>query len=178
MTEPTRTGPIWPDDIFRALKAAGIRQVAHVPDAGHARLIESCNSDNAMQVVTLTTEEEGVAMLCGAHLGGQRGVLLVQSSGVGNCINMLSLPTTCRMPLVMLVTMRGEFGEFNPWQNAMGRATEDVLTAMQVACYRCERPDEVGLVVENALRYAFEGNRPVAVLLAQRLIGAKAFVNE
>ncbi|MCC7271806.1 MAG: phosphonopyruvate decarboxylase [Alphaproteobacteria bacterium] len=178
MTAPAPAAPTWPDDIFRALKAAGVRQVCHVPDAGHARLIRSCEGDNAMQVVTLTTEEEGVAMLCGAHLGGQRGVLLVQSSGVGNCINMLSLPTTCRMPLLMIVTMRGEFGEFNPWQNAMGLATEAVLTAMQVACYRCERADEVGLVVENALRYAFEGSRPVAVLLSQRLIGAKAFVNE
>ena len=117
-------------------------------------------------------------MLWGAHLGGDRGVLLVQSSGVGNCINMLSLPQTCRMPFMMIVTMRGEYGEFNPWQNAMGLATEAVLTAMQVVCYRCERAEEVGPTVENAARFTFEGGRPVAILLSQRLIGAKAFVNE
>ncbi|WP_374446830.1 thiamine pyrophosphate-binding protein [Stella sp.] len=177
MTEAA-AAPTWPDDIYRALKQAGIRQVAHVPDAGHARLIKCCEADNAMQVVTLTTEEEGVAMLCGAYLGGQRGVLLVQSSGVGNCINMLSLPQTCRMPFLMIVTMRGEYGEFNPWQNAMGRATEAVLTAMNVVCYRCDRPEDVGPTVANAARYTFEGGPPVAILLSQRLIGAKAFVNE
>jgi sulfopyruvate decarboxylase alpha subunit len=174
----TTAAPSWPDDIYRALKQMGVRQVAHVPDAGHARLIRSCEADNAMRVVTLTTEEEGVAMLCGTHLGGDRGVLLLQSSGVGNCVNMLSLMQSCRLPLVMIVTMRGEFGEFNPWQNGMGQATPAVLEAMKVTVYRCDRPEDVGPTVEGAGRIAFEGNCPVAVLLSQRLIGAKAFVNE
>ena len=95
-----------------------------VPDAGHSRLIRSFEADPETRVVTLTTEEEGVAMLAGAWLGGQRGVLLLQSSGVGNCINMLSLPAICHMPLLMLVTMRGDWGEFNPWQIPMGQGTQ------------------------------------------------------
>ena len=74
------------------LKDAGIRQVAMVPDAGHSRLIRSFEADPETRVVTLTTEEEGVAMLAGAWLGGERGVLLLQSSGVGNCINMILAP--------------------------------------------------------------------------------------
>jgi len=177
-TAAATAAPAWPAEIYRVLKEQRVRQVAHVPDAGHAWLIQRCQGDNEMEVVTLTTEEEGVAMLAGAHLAGDRGVLLVQSSGVGNCINMLSLPQTCRMPLVMIVTMRGEFGEFNPWQNAMGLATEAVLTAMQVVVFRCDRADEVGYVVEGAAKLAFESNRAVAVLLSQRLIGAKPFINE
>ena len=74
----------WPDEIYRVLKDAGVRQVAMVPDAGHSRLIRSFEADPETRVVTLTTEEEGVAMLAGAWLGGERGVLLLQSSGVGN----------------------------------------------------------------------------------------------
>ncbi len=110
----------WRDEIFAALKAADIRQVGYVPDAGHARLIELCHGDREIRAVPLTTEEEGVALVAGAWLGGQRAALLMQSSGVGNCINMLSLTRTCRFPLVMLVAMRGEWAEFNPWQVPMG----------------------------------------------------------
>ena len=81
----------WPDQIYGLLKEHGIRQVALVPDAGHSRLIKRCLADNDIKVVTLTTEEEGIGMLFGAWLGGEKGVLLMQSSGVGNCINMLSV---------------------------------------------------------------------------------------
>ena len=91
-SEPVAALPTWPDEIYRVLKDAGVRQVAMVPDAGHSRLIRAFEADPETRVVTLTTEEEGVAMLAGAWLGGERGVLLLQSSGVGNCINMLSLP--------------------------------------------------------------------------------------
>src|SRR5580765_8133703 len=105
--------PDWRDQTFAALKQAEIRQVAYVPDAGHSRLIELCRADPTMRAVTLTTEEEGIALAAGSWLGGQRAALLMQSSGVGNCINMLSLAKSCRFPLTLLVTMRGEWGEFN-----------------------------------------------------------------
>jgi hypothetical protein len=82
----------------------------------------------------LTTEEEGIALAAGAWLGGQRAVLLMQSSGVGNCINMLSLPVNCRMPFLTLVTMRGEWGEFNPWQVPMGTATPACARRRRRAC--------------------------------------------
>ena len=93
-----------------------MRQVAYVPDAGHTRLIERVHAAPAMTPVVLTTEEEGVALCAGAWLGGERSVLLMQSSGVGNCINMLSLIRLGRFPFLTLVTMRGEWGEVNPWQ--------------------------------------------------------------
>jgi len=166
----------WPSAIHQQLKSWDVRQVAHVPDAGHKRLIELCQADNGIAVVPLTTEEEGVALLAGAWLGGQRGALLMQSSGVGNCVNMLSLTRTCRLPLLMIVTMRGEWGEFNPWQVPMGRNTAAVLELCNVLCFRAERPDEVEPTVSAAARMAFEGPQAVAVLLAQRLIGAKSFV--
>ena len=165
----------WRDQIFAALQRWDIRQVAYVPDAGHARLIEQCQTSNAMRTVVLTTEEEGIALLAGAWLGGQRGALLLQSSGVGNIVNMLSLARTCRLPLLMLITMRGEWGEFNPWQVAMGKATPGVLEAMGVLLFSAERPDDVAPTIEAAARMAFEGPNATAVLLRQRLIGAKSF---
>ena len=110
-----------------------------MPDAGHAHLIEAAHADPDMRAVVLTTEEEGIALAAGAWLGGQRAVLLMQSSGVGNCINMLSLPVNCRMPFLTLVTMRGEWGEFNPWQVPMGTATPAVLAAAGVHVRRADR---------------------------------------
>jgi sulfopyruvate decarboxylase alpha subunit len=165
----------WPADIHRVMKEAGIRQVAYVPDAGHKRLIELCQADAEMQEVPLTTEEEGVALAAGAWLGGQRAALLLQSSGVGNCINMLSLMENCGFPVLMLVTMRGEYGEFNPWQVPMGRATQTCLEAMGASVLRVNAPAEVAETVAAAARLAFSSYRAVAVLLSQQLIGAKAF---
>ena len=129
----------WQHELYDLLRRHGITQFAYVPDAGHAILIDRSLADPGVHSVALTTEEEGVALLAGADLGGARGVLLMQSSGVGNCINMLSLIKGGRFPFLTLVSMRGDFGEGNPWQFAMGQATQPVLEAMGVICLRAER---------------------------------------
>jgi len=165
----------WPAHVFHELQTARVVQVAYVPDAGHGELIDLCHADTAMRAVSLTTEEEGVAMLAGAWLGGQRGALLLQSSGVGNCINMLALNQECRIPLLALVTMRGEWGEFNPWQAPMGQATEPALSAIGVRVYQVDTAEVIAETVRAAAMFAFSSYRAVAVLIGQRVIGAKRF---
>ena len=169
------TEPAWPGQIYDLLKTHAIRQVALVPDAGHATLIQRCLADNTIHVVTLTTEEEGIAMLAGAWLGGDKGILLMQSSGVGNCINMLSLATLHRTPMPMIVTMRGDFGEFNPAQIPMGNATQTVLEAMGTLVRRADHETDVAPTVDATIRMAFNTFRPTATLIGQRLLGAKTF---
>jgi sulfopyruvate decarboxylase alpha subunit len=166
----------WADSIHTLFKIHHVDMVSFVPDGGHKRLIELCQGDTTMQTVTLTTEEEGVALAAGAFLGGKRAALLMQSSGVGNCINMLSLPTVCNMPFLALVTMRGEWGEFNPWQVPMGQSTSAILEAIGVIVYRASSVEEIYPTVEAAIMLAFQSRRRVAVLLSQKLIGAKNFV--
>jgi sulfopyruvate decarboxylase alpha subunit len=166
----------WPAEIHAALKAHQVRQVAYVPDGGHTELLQLVHADASMTPVLLTSEQEGVGVLAGAWLGGQRAVLVMQSSGVGNCVNLLSLVKLCAFPFVALVTMRGEWGEFNPWQVPMGSATAAAFKLMDVPVQRAETPDQVAPVVNFALSMAFEGGTPQAVLLAQRLIGAKEFL--
>jgi sulfopyruvate decarboxylase alpha subunit len=173
---PDRHNTDWRDQVFAALKRAGIRQIGYVPDAGHARLIELCRADPQIRAVPLTSEEEGVGLAAGAWLGGERAALLMQSSGVGNCINLLSLIKACRFPLVMLVTMRGEWAEFNPWQVPMGSQAQPALELMDVLVYRVERPQEAAETVAAALAIAFDGDLAAAVLLSQRLIGAKEWL--
>ena len=165
----------WQDDLYDELRRHDVTQFAYVPDAGHSVLISRSLADAAVHSVRLTTEEEGVAMLAGADLGGRKGVLLMQSSGVGNCINMLSLIKGARFPFLTLVSMRGDYGEGNPWQFAMGQAVEPVLKAMDVMCLRVERPEEVLPTLRAALTMVFQAGQAVAVLLTQRLIGAKKF---
>jgi sulfopyruvate decarboxylase alpha subunit len=172
----TGDAPAWPADIFDVLKRFAVHVVGYVPDAGHTDLIRRVHVDNDMRAVLLTTEEEGVGLLAGAWLGNKRGALLMQSSGVGNCINMLSLAKLTRFPFFTIVTMRGEFGEFNPWQVPMGSTTPDALRLMDVQVLRASEPDEVRDVVEAGARFAYEGGTPTAVLLSQRLLGAKSFV--
>ncbi len=166
----------WQDEVFAVLTRAGVRQVSFVPDAGHSRLIALAQEHPEIRAVLLTTEEEGVALAAGAYLGGQRAVLLMQSSGVGNCVNMLSLPVNCRMPFLTLVTMRGEWGEFNPWQVPMGSATQRVLEAAGVHVFRADHAGQVAEIVAGAAALAFDSMVPAAVLLSQRLIGAKVWV--
>src|SRR6201994_2526056 len=166
----------WPEDIFEILQRFDVRQVPYVPDAGHSQLIKRVLAERSMRAVPLTTEEEGVALLAGAWTGGQRGALLMQSSGVGNCINMFSLTQIFRFPFLTLVTMRGEWGEFNPWQVPMGSTTPAVLELSGIKVLRASHPDEVRDVVEAAAGQAYNACTPSAVLLSQRLIGAKGFI--
>ena len=165
----------WPLEVFRALKAAQVRQVGYVPDAGHKRLIELCRAERRMDAVVLSTEEEGIGLAAGAWLGGARSALLMQSSGVGNCINALGMTRECRLPLLMLITMRGEHGEFNPWQVPMGQATPAVLGAMGVVVHEADEPEDVAPLVDAASRLAFGSYQAVAVLISQRVIGIKSF---
>ncbi|MEI7710225.1 MAG: phosphonopyruvate decarboxylase [Rhodospirillales bacterium] len=165
----------WPDRLYDLLRSANVTQFAYVPDAGHKVLINRSLADPNAYSIPLTTEEEGVALAAGADLGGERAVLLMQSSGVGNCINLLSLINGCRFPLLTLVSMRGDFGEGNPWQFPMGQATEPVLKAMGVIVLRCDAPEDVIPTVTAALTMVFQSSQAVAVLLGQRLLGAKKF---
>jgi sulfopyruvate decarboxylase alpha subunit len=177
VAKPKTRDPAWSAQLHRLFRQFEIRQVSFVPDAGHASLIRHCDADPGIQAVRLTTEEEGIALAAGAWLGGAKSVLLMQSSGVGNCINMLSMLAVCQIPLTMLVTMRGDWAEFNPWQVPMGRASQPVMEEMGVLVTRADREEDIVPMAEGALRISYNTLRPAAVLIGQRLLGAKTFQN-
>lgn len=163
----------WQDRLYELLRQHDVTQFAYVPDFGHSVMINHAIADPDVHAVALTTEEEGVAMVVGAELGGARAVLLTQSSGVGNCVNFFPMVSNLRSPFLALVTMRGDFGDHNSWQYGMGQAVEPVLKTMGVICLRVEREDEVLATVEAAIKMAFGALQPVAVILGQKLIGLK-----
>ena len=173
MPQESPPQPVWAEYIHRAFKEGAIQQVAYVPDAGHKELIQLCEADERMHAVPLTTEEEGIALLAGGWLGGQRGALLMQSSGVGNCVNMFSLAASCRLPFLTLVTMRGEWAEFNPWQIPMGKATPQAFEIMGTTVFRLERPEDAEEIISAACSLAFESDQQIAVLISQRMLGRK-----
>ncbi len=178
MAFDTTEAPVqsWREDVFTVLKAAGVKHIAYVPDAGHSTALKLAEADPDIHAVVLTTEEEGIGYLAGAWLGGERGALLMQSSGVGNCVNTLGLVASARFPFLTVVTMRGDWAEFNGHQNPMGQATETVLKAMGVMVWRADRPEDVAPLLRGAATMAFEGDAACAVLLGQRLIGEKEWV--
>jgi sulfopyruvate decarboxylase alpha subunit len=163
----------WPGALHRVLRRAGVSQANYLPDAGHAELINLLLQDPDVTATVLTTEEEGVAIAAGAWLGGARSVVLMQSSGVGNCINMLSLPVMAQIPLLCLVTMRGEWAEFNPWQAPMGQATAAALHAIGVRTFRADSPGALLEIASAAVIEAFESNQQIAILIGQRMLGEK-----
>jgi sulfopyruvate decarboxylase alpha subunit len=165
----------WPAAMHAALAARGVRLLAHVPDGGNAPLIALCETDPAIAVVPLTTEEEGVGVIAGAWLGGMRSVLAIQSSGVGNCGNLFAMLRSYTLPALLVVSMRGEWGEFVPWQIPMGQAAPDMLRLFGFDLFRIDRAEEAQEVTDHALRQAFLGGRMTALLVSQRLIGSKSF---
>lgn len=166
---------VWSKTIFDKLVEADVTLFSYVPDFGNAAIVDMAEENNATRAVLLSSEQEGVALCAGADLVGARGVLLMQSSGVGNCPNMLSLISGGRFPMLMIVTMRGEYGEQNPWQYPMGQAVQPVLEAMGMLCIRVERDDELEHAVDAALSAAFRAEQGVALILSQKFLGAKAF---
>ncbi len=174
-TKQDETARGWQHGVYDVLRAHNVTQFSYVPDAGHIILIDLSIADRDVHSIALTTEEEGVALAAGADLGGARSVLLMQSSGVGNCINFLSLMKGGNFPLLTLISMRGEFGEGNPWQMAMGQAVRPVFDAMGVICMDVTKPEDAVPTVEAAATMAFNANNAVAVLLTQQLLGAKVF---
>jgi len=165
----------WSAQVFQVLKDQDIGIVATVPDAGLSELLDLCEADPATTTVTLSSEEEGMGIVFGAWLGGKRGAVFMQSSGSGNCMNALTLAAGTRTPLVMLVTMRGQWGEFNPWQVAMGQATQSVFETMGVTCYEVTDPAEIAETFSAASALTFNGGGPTAVLVHQRALGTKEF---
>ena len=165
----------WSPDVLREMKARRIKTVCTVPDGGLTQLLNLVKADPDHRLVTLSTEEEGIGIVTGCWLGGERAMIAMQSSGVGNCINALGLPTALRAPCLMLITMRGQWGEFNPWQVPMGQGTRPVLEAMGVKCFPVDRADEVAETFGAAADLAFHGGLLSAVLISQRVIGTKGF---
>lgn len=175
MTEVPVSEHDWSSDVFAAMTARRISTVCTIPDGGLTRLLNLVKAAPAMQLVTLTTEEEGIGIATGVWLGGKRAMVAMQSSGVGNCINAVGYPLTLRGPLLLLVTMRGQWGEFNPWQVPMGQGTQTVLETMGVKCFPVDSAAQVGETFAAAADMAFNSQQSVAVLISQRIIGAKGF---
>ena len=175
-TVPSGTPIDWTQEMFDTIKTNRIAVVGYVPDAGHTKVINLVRDEPEISDVVLTTEEEGIGLCAGAWLGGRRSVLLMQSSGIGNCINAFCYQKIARFPLVLIVTMRGEYAEFNPWQVPMGSITQDALRLCDFHVSRAEEPADVAETVQAAFDMAFGSDAAVAVLLSQRLIGRKKWV--
>jgi sulfopyruvate decarboxylase alpha subunit len=165
----------WSSEILAAMKAREIMTMCTIPDGGLTRLINLVSDDKDMRLVTLSTEEEGMGVVTGQWLGGKKSMIAMQSSGVGNCINALGLPSALRAPCLMIVTMRGQWGEFNPWQVSMGQATRPTLEAVGVKCFPVDKTAEIGETFASAADFAFNSRLSAAVLISQRVIGAKGF---
>ena len=165
----------WQDQLYDTLRKENISIFSYVPDAGHRVLIDRAIKDNSVTAISLTSEQEGIGIAVGSYLGGSKAVLLMQSSGVGTCINHLSLIKHGQFPFLTIVTMRGEYGEGNPWQFAMGEAVVPTLNSMGVKCLKITTEDEIESNIKAALIMVFQAERSVAVLLSQKLLGAKVF---
>jgi len=165
----------WSGVMFDILREAGVTLFAHVPDAGNDRLISLVEEHNDTRAVLLTTEEEGVAICAGADLVGGRAILCMQSSGLGNCPNYLSLAKGGRFPLLMMISMRGDYGEQNPWQYPMGEAVETLLQAAGVSIFKVERRDELEAATTAAVNASGRGAQAAAIVLGQKFLGAKGF---
>ena len=125
------------------------------------------DEDPDMILVRLAREEEGV----GAHLAGVKSAMLMQNHGFLASINgIVSCAQLYRIPLLMLISHRGEFGERDPWQTEGGAVTEELLRALRIPFALLDQPDHVARRVAKAQTLAHSSNKPAALLLCRDLM--------
>lgn len=157
--------------VYHGLKDAGVRIVSALPETWLVHLIRMAEEDHEMTLVRLAKEEEGVGISTGAHLAGVRSALLMQNHGFLAAINgIVSCGQLYRIPLLMLISQRGSFGERDPWQTEGGGVTEHVLEALRIPFDRLEAPEHVGKRIAKAQTLAHSASRPVALLLCRDLM--------
>jgi sulfopyruvate decarboxylase alpha subunit len=164
----------WADSIVGVLKKYDVRFLNYVPDTKIEKMLDAARRLGGFEALPLTREEEGIGVVCGQALGGGRGVLLCPTAGLGNSINALAtLAVTYRIPCPIIIGVRGDLGEFNPGQVAMGQATQGILDALRIPAYRITREDETEKITEGALRICYASEGPVAILVTNELAGWK-----
>ena len=157
--------------IFDALKASDIRLISALPETWLVHLIRLADDDPDVTLVRLAKEEEGVGVSAGAHLAGVKSAMLMQNHGFLAAINgIVSCAQLYRIPLLMLISHRGTFGERDPWQTEGGALTESILRTLQIPFVCLERPDHVARRISDALTLAYSSNKPVALLLCRDLM--------
>jgi len=157
--------------IYEALKQGGVRLVSALPETWLVHLIRMAEDDPEMTLVRLAKEEEGIGISAGAHLAGVRSALLMQNHGFLASVNgIVSLAQLYRIPLLMLISYRGGFGERDPWQTEGGGVTEELLRALRIPTERLDRPSDVGRRIRQAQTLAESALRPVALLLDRDLM--------
>ena len=157
--------------VFDALKASGVRLISALPETWLVHLVRLADDDPDVTLVRLAKEEEGVGLSTGAHLAGVRSAMLMQNHGFLAAVNgIVSCAQLYRIPLLMLISHRGTFGERDPWQTEGGAVTEDVLRALRIPFTCLERPDHVADRIAGAQTLAYASNKPVALLLCRGLM--------
>ncbi len=157
--------------IYDSIKACGIRLISALPETWLVHLIRMADEDPEMTLVRLAKEDEGVGISAGAHLAGAKSAMLMQNHGFLASINaIVSLAYLYKIPLLMLISYRGEFGERDPWQTEGGGATEPLLQALRIPYQRLDDPGRVGQQIRWAQTLAESALKPVALLLCRPLM--------
>ena len=160
--------------MLEAFRAEGISNLVFLPDTVMGRLLALAEDDPFFNLVGVHREEEAVGVLTGMFLGSQRGAMLIQSSGLGNTLNALgSLAMAYRIPFPLLVSLRGEFGEFNPAQLQMGRAVPGCLDALHIQHVTLTSETNLQVLLEGALKTCYTAEEPFGILLSALLTGWK-----
>lgn len=157
--------------VYDALKATGVRLISALPETWLVHLIRLAEDDPEMTLVRLAKEEEGVGISAGAHLAGVKSAMLMQNHGFLASINgIVSCAQLYRIPLLMLISHRGAFGERDPWQTEGGAVTEELLRALRIPFQRLGTPGHVATKVAQAQTLALSSLKPVALLLTRDLM--------
>jgi len=163
--------PLWATGVCAGVQAAGCRDVVYVPDNPLSHVLRVFGAQHPdIRLILATREEEAFGIAAGLCLGGRRPVVLLQSSGLGNSLNALtSLLIPYQIPVLIVVSMRGDEGEWNPAQMPMGRAVRDILTAVGIHHVTIASGEIAEETVRHAAATAFETRVSCACLLPKRL---------
>ena len=165
---------LWTEAIVAALRRHGVKLIAYLPDLIVSRVLSLMEKEPFFTMVPVAREEECVGILAGAYLGGMRGAMFAQNSGLGNCVNALaSLAVPWQTPILMFLGQRGELGEFNVSQTGMGRATRPILEALGIPHVTLSHPEEVESFTSDGIKLAYTTRTSIGFILPRQLTGGK-----
>ncbi len=154
-------------EAIAGLRDAGVDFVSGLPDGWQRPLHEGVESDPNIQYVPVCNEGVGFSVCAGAWLGGRKTALIMENSGLrvaAENIARISLGTG--IPVLLLLSFRGDIGETEHWGIPHGIVVERLLDALRVPYAVAKSPEELRSLIVRAQLTAEAQLHPTAVLIS------------
>ncbi len=171
MTQDIRLRQDAVDAVIAGLKQAGVSIVCYLPDSLLKELYPALDADPLLRTIRVTNEGEGAAICGGVFLSGKRAALVMENSGLRASIEPLArMGLGAGIPVVMLMSYRGQLGENNWWAIPHGMTMQPLLEAMRIPYRITERTSDIAGAIRDCFAWSYASYYHSAVVLGGDIV--------